>query len=262
GTPKFLLDWKGYEFAVAAEKQKWPKMYLHKLEETRTAISDTRAAESSQLFSMQMIDTRKLVWRANIDFSDVKEDKEQLKEHLKETLSQSFISPFGKTDAQASVKLSLPFSYSLPSDEIEKAMSKDEISLTLATDAQLFHKLPSPDQYHSMGSWTQAYQSVFDQLSPGTFQIIRQFCREKLIGGKFLSERFDKLSTTYTPRLLTEAGSVFVLKILDKEKAKTALSEWLKSGIPLIEHNDNWKKSPYRNFNGYGEIILNLQLPK
>ncbi|WP_298623105.1 hypothetical protein [uncultured Zoogloea sp.] len=85
-----------------------------------------------------------------------------------------------------------------------------------------------------------------------------------MAGGTYLHRRhLAQRQHAYRPLVLTEPGSVFVLKVVDAA-ARPLLARWQRHGLPLptkvaAEHGSAWQDHPYLPQNGYGEIAIDLQ---
>jgi hypothetical protein len=91
------------------------------------------------------------------------------------------------------------------------------------------------------------------------------------MGGDFLWNRFSRQSL-YSPYVLTNAGAVFVLRVMnggDAGAAAMKVEEWVRNGLPLATtvrkrfglagNAGDWKKCPYVPENGYGEIAVDQE---
>lgn len=119
------------------------------------------------------------------------------------------------------------------------------------------------------------YQAAWNELSDGKLTLVRYFARQRLSGGRHRQRTRQNNLNSYRPWLLTEAGSIFVLKAqkdVDSEHIKQMLKGWLSSGIGLTKRvsawyglgDDSaqyWKFTPFVPENGYGEIAVNLRHP-
>jgi hypothetical protein len=117
-----------------------------------------------------------------------------------------------------------------------------------------------------------AYKQVWDELSEGQLELVRYFHDQSLAGGEFLRGRFQAGLAAYWPYLLTEPGSVFVLRAKDTARGKALLTKWLSSGLPLSGWVDelygrnglpggDWRSCRFVPAKGYGEIALNPEWP-
>jgi hypothetical protein len=91
----------------------------------------------------------------------------------------------------------------------------------------------------------------------------RYFASQSLAGGYYLHRRF-RSQEKYSPWLLTDPGSVFLLKIVQPNDAKQVslvqelIERWYFSGLPPYDSSLEWRNCPYVRENGYGEIAVNL----
>jgi len=251
-APSFQLDWKGEVFSEATRYFPYPM--LQRLLETRTAIDSThRVAATSELFAMDLIDTRQQTWLANIDLTAVPaESRDATRQALLQRLSQG-LAPLGKTDARAQVAVTQPHPLSIPQAPAASA-GESVVTLTLITDAHLLDPIPNASEIQHPDHWRAAYSQVIETLSAGSLTVKQLFTREKLVGGQFLQHRFNR-NNPYRARLLTAAGSVLVLELLKPQQARDCLAQWLQTGLPPISDN-NWRTNPYLPQNGYGEVAL------
>jgi hypothetical protein len=123
-----------------------------------------------------------------------------------------------------------------------------------------------------------SYRQTWNQLSDHSLQLVRYFARQTLAGGFYLYRRFQDSRQPYRPYLLTEAGSVFVFKVVDQGKAQDYINTpvgWVeRSGthhfsagweqqrwVPLRCTHPTRSGFSVRHYlpqNGYGEIAVNL----
>ncbi len=82
--------------------------------------------------------------------------------------------------------------------------------------------------------------------------------------GGFLRRNKQDAAAPYYPYYLTEAGSVFVLKIKNETKAVELFDLWEKRGLDLPKWAEDsygkpvWRQCPFVPENGYGEVMINL----
>ena len=302
-APEFAVDWK--DNSDVQKMFGWPKIKQEL--RVRTAIEgEKRRALENQLFAYEMIVPENgIAWYASLDLADVQE-KERLKvvEELQSLLAQG-VTGLGKTKAYTHINL-------LAEPAIAKAhQSRLELEegvwiITLQTPAllcdpneltaqekqsqnrqkskpsflqRLTKKTPpseKPDAaiVNQAAKLNQAYAKVWQQLSDGKLQLERFFATQSLTGGYYLWKRFQK-NMPYQPYLLTDAGSVFVLKHTgDIDDAQAVIDKWLKCGLSLPswaikryqlgeekQEYQYWTLCPYIRHNGYGEIAVNLEIP-
>lgn len=251
-APSFQLDWKDDVSSEAT--QYYPKPKIQRLLETRTAIDSTRrVAATSELFAMDLIDTRQQTWLANIDLTAVPAKlRGATRQALLQRLAQG-LAPLGKTDAYAQVSVTPPHLLSIPQVPAVST-GETEVTLTLITDAHLLDAIPKATEIQRPEHWRAAYSQVIETLSEGSLTVKQLFTREKLVGGQFLQHRFNR-NNPYRARLLTAAGSVLVLDLVQPQPAKDFLAQWLQTGLPAIS-DTNWRTNPYLPQNGYGEVAI------
>jgi hypothetical protein len=139
------------------------------------------------------------------------------------------------------------------------ALLCDPTGLTEASTASDLHK---------------GYAEVWATLSGGTLAMRWYFTQESLAGGKYLHQHFMQHSgKPYRPYLLTDAGSVFVLTAVPGRGVSAAekIRSWATQGLELPEWavtaysgdgrpGSHWSNCPYIPENGYGEIVVNLDI--
>jgi hypothetical protein len=142
--------------------------------------------------------------------------------------------------------------------------------VTLQTPALLC----DPDQLDETSGQKElrgVYEESWKQLSDNSLKLERYFVRQRLSGGTYLHGRFGQTKDLYRPYLLTEEGSVFVLKAVEgcEAQAEQQIRKWLACGLPLpawavdryarnAQAKDRWRYCPFLPENGYGEIAINL----
>jgi len=253
-APQFEPDWK-WEVREKADKLSGWSMPGRSLR-VRTAIDrDRRRARTGQLFAYEVTQTDGHVWVGDIDLADVdKACRWKVVEDIKKLAVNGLVG-LGRTGSSAKVAL---LDARAPQPPLDKA---GLYVLKLMTPALL----RAPD-----GS----YEDAFRAISEGALSLERGFWRERLAGAEFLANRFFA-GKPYRPFLLTEAGSVFVLRAADDRDAAVAkerLSAWIRGGLPLSnpvreaygygQGDDDaalWKQCPYIRHNGYGEVACMTQ---
>jgi len=270
-VPAFAVDWKDKDHANVWEDFDWPEV-PQKLR-VRTAIdANTRRAAEAQLFACELVvPNNTLVWHAYVDLSAIDEaQRASVTSQLDSLLRQwrGRLHGLGKTKARAEVTLDgqepVFLSNPLPRDGLW--------ILTLQTPALLCN----PDQLDETSGQAElrgAYEETWKQLSGNSLKLERYFARQRLSGGTYLHGRFGQTKDHYRPYLLTEAGSVFVLKAVEgcEAQAEQQIRKWLACGLPLpawaVERyarnaplEDRWRYCPFLPENGYGEIAANLEI--
>lgn len=276
-APLFELDWKAppapphlprdLNGKVASLKHHfgWATP-AHNLR-VRTAIdSETLAAAESQLFAYDQVlhehpnasqknAWQPHIWRTRIDISALTEAAQKsVREKLIRVLQTGLVG-LGKTKAHVTVA---------------SATTAASPSLALAENQQIILTVQTAALLTEPGKLTErasavdlraAYAATFAALSNNGFALSHFYARQSLRGGRYQSQRFKHGGApNYAPWLITNAGSVFVLKVTNAAEAAKALSEWLQRGLPVPaewgEHYTHWKTNPYLPQNGFGEIAI------
>ncbi len=261
---KFQIDWKPKEYAAARALIASLPGCNHHLA-VHTAINvDTGQAEESQLFSLDCVDPKGMVWCADIDLSALDPGQQKpVAGQLNMLLSQPLVG-IGKTKAIAKAAIQQrPYSASAPLKAHQGCFI-----VTLQTDAELFadadaQALPASgggEDLHAL------YAAYWQKASDNSLTLKRFFASQRREGGAFVWHRYLKAKTSpdkaYRPFWLTQAGSVFVLEVVtgQEQQAEAKLSDWQSRGLPppgkATSHQD-WPHNPYIRENGYGEICVN-----
>ena len=264
-APAFAVDWKEYDDVFT--RFGWP--HVKKELRVRTALCRSyRKAANKQLFAYEMVVPDGLEWLATIDLSNVtdatKSDiedrrfREAAKSQLIDLLLHG-LHGWSKTKSSATVSIS---ECTLDTEPV--MVDEEYYIVTLQTPALLI-KPGSLDETSGQVQLEAVYNEAWNQLSDNNLQLHNFFARQSLAGGYYLHKRF-RGNKEYYPWLLTDAGSVFVFKATDTEKAKKIIREWLRYGLPLpkdvSKDGNTWKNCPFIPENGYGEIMLTKELLK
>ncbi|HID99177.1 MAG TPA: hypothetical protein EYP59_02665 [Thiotrichaceae bacterium] len=291
-APAFSVDWKDKSFEIDDKKTGdvnelfgWP--HLKKELRVRTAIDyKTRRSKKHQLFAYEMIVPNETAWYARLDLSAVpKKERKTVIKQLQALVAKG-ITGLGKNKTYARMEL-LPSKTIQCSQESNLNKSKDGYwIITLQTPALLCNpKLLEGTVQDKADALFNAYADTWNRLSKndhnpdskGCLELVRFFATQSLAGGLYLWKRFqdtqkNKLPNErlYQPYLLTDAGSVFVLRSTDKsEIAQQKIKEWFEHGLPLpdwakteylSDDKSDWSSCPYLPQNGYGEIAVNLPI--
>lgn len=274
-APRFVHDWKGDDFARANA--------LFGLSEPpralrlRTAMDPRlRAGAPEQLFANELVLPDQHLWVGEIDLAEVAADQREGVLNDLQAFTQGLIGGIGKTHAVAQMALmGVPAEAATAAAEESLAPLDDRYIVTLQTPALLCSNLDLLGAGSGQEQLERAYRRAFAELSGGGLDLVRYFARQRLAGGAFLLQRFAG-NGTYLPWLLTEAGSVFVLRATDRraDVAKT-LRGWLEQGLSLpksvLDHHELrrapgetgrdaslWAQCPYIRQNGYGEVAINM----
>jgi len=265
----FAPDWKGEDHAQIDRHfgQVKPGTELR----VRTKIDRVkRRAASAQLFAYESIRPEGFRWCTTIDLDSVPEkDRAAVAAQLTGLLFLG-VRGLGKTKAfftaspqEAPVP---PVFASQPSADGLYVVTLQSPCL-LANSSELVGKR-TPQDLHD------AYQRAWHDLSGNCLDLVRYYALQSLQGGLYLYKRFQEGNgKPYTPYLLTDAGSVFVLRATDARKAAEHIGKWLSTGLPVPawarqrferggQSGAHWSNQPFAPENGYGEIAVNLTLPE
>ncbi|MEY3219657.1 MAG: hypothetical protein RIT27_1014 [Pseudomonadota bacterium] len=245
-APTFQADWKYETWKKAKEIAGWVDL-SHTLRMHTAIDPEKRTSEDGQLFAMDCVEVEQREWLANITF-DKSISNDQKKQFL-ETLG-SCLDNLGKTKARATIEIGDPFKFKGEQKEL-----KSPYVVVLQSAARLL-----PHEYlDKEKDLKEIYNQVWQEISGNSLKLINFFAQQQLSGGQYIYRRFQQ-NEPYNPEILTLAGSVFVLKAINEEKATKLLEEWQIWGLPIhdkILYQDDWSKTPYTRNNGYGEIVVN-----
>ncbi|MCK6685094.1 MAG: hypothetical protein L6R30_22045 [Thermoanaerobaculia bacterium] len=255
-APKFAIDWK--DGSDLWRHFGWPDVQRDL--RVRTAIDpETRSAKEDHLFALDMVLPWGLEWLGSVDLGDVPvSDRASVYAEIRWLLETFGFPEVGKTKAQGKVR------FPPVSPSAQAPLRKDGLAIiTLQTDALL----TSPGSLGASSRGPElhaAYDRFWSTISAGSLSLKRFFAQQSLAGGRYLNGRFREGTGPYVPFVLTRAGSVFVLDVLDDEGAAAHLSGWAAHGLPLPEGFEStgqspWRTCPFVRENGYGEIAVNLR---
>ena len=265
-APEFQVNWKNSGFLQ--EYFGWASCDI--INKTRTAIDPkTRRAKDESLYTFQYLtpfnagsEKEKVKWIANLRFPDLKpSEQEQLLDEFIKAIHQGW-SVLGKRGSCFSftVRDGLAQDVILPLSEA--VYDKDIAVVVLQSDALMFDGM-SIAAHHQKPDLQSIYNDYWQEITEHSCDLVRLFTRQKFSGG-YLAKRY-KIYPHYYPFILTEAGSVFVLRIKNREKAEKILLHLQKKGLPLpsliarrvLENREPWELCPFVSENGYGEIRIN-----
>jgi hypothetical protein len=266
-APAFSVDWKPEhtgqverfrarqsDSALPDKAEFFPKRVLT----VRTAIEHARnSADDSKLFATDCIDPQDFDWSCDLGIGDGA-DPAIVLPALSRVLPRALHS-LGKTKAEAQV---LAFTAVPGHAQIPALAAGDLVALTLHSDAAVPIDVGAVKGTGASEALRAAYDAVFRALSAGRLSVMRQFAGQRLAGGKYLHHRFwAPAERPYRPLVLTESGSVFVLKVEQTDGLPELLRDWLDHGLPVGDELTAaglaaWQLNPYRRGNGYGEVRL------
>lgn len=261
--PVFQSDWKSHVVSKKADAAfGWTS--VPKELRVRTAIdSQSLRAAEEQLFAYHMVVQDQHEWLAYLDLYDVpSSDRASVLAELQQLLSAG-LGPLGKTKAWADVSIE-PVSKVIPkwSSNVNELPDGGWV-ITLQTPAVLCGAESLRDP--TGGKLHEGYNNTFDKLSKSSLRLNRFFARQSLAAPRFAGKLPTNDRGQYYPFILTDTGSTFVLEAAgDKAEAQASIEEWLARGIPVCDEflggnskDADWKRCPYLNRHGYGEISVN-----
>ena len=284
-APDFAVDWKDDDFTAVRPAFGWhrPAREIR----VRTALNPvTRKADEQRLFAWETILPEPgAFWRSRVSLAGVPEaDRPDVARQLSELLSGE-LPGLSKTKASATVRL-------VPVTQAAQCppAGPEGWTVVLQTPALLCDPRLQRNERDAAGNpvppsgpltpeeMLALYRATWRQLSSttadsgGTLELSHYFARQCLMGGHYLWQRFVP-DLSYNPWLLTEAGSVFVLKPVagKEEAARQWLANRLPLGLPIPEwaiHLGDvgrpeafWRRCPFVPENGWGEFLVNPPLP-
>lgn len=272
-APAFAVDWKRAQREKVRAFYGWAKPATEL--RVRTAIdAATRRAAEAQLFAYEtVVPGEGDIWLGAVDLWDVPEAERHAARAQVADLLGLGLRGLGKTKAPVAVEV-------LAADAVERAVARrastengEPWALALQSPALLCDpdRLGEGAGRPALGA---AYADVFAELSGGALELVGggYFAAQRLAGGHYLWRRFFA-GRPYRPLLLTEAGSVFLLRPGEgrRDEAVQLVERWERHGLPLPawarercgavpgeEDSALWDRCPYLRHNGYGEVAVDL----
>lgn len=281
-APRFLIDWKeSDESEKLRESFGWGTPEI--INKTRTAIKEiTRTAEEEKLYTFQYLtpyqvpahddpdgEKQRLRWISRIMLPKMDQTEQQpLLQELNRAICLGW-RHMGKRDARFELVDLGKDASDPPFVSRKSTLSQGGLAiLMLQTDTLMFDAKALAEKKSGVDLHT-VYKEYWNKITEGSCELQRFFARQHMSGGYLAKKIYPLYSDCYYPYVLTEAGSVFVLKILNKAVGERKLSDFVENGLPLppqiiallpdgAPHWEYWKNCPYVPENGYGEIIINL----
>lgn len=253
----FRGDWKGGWTAHAATALGRPQpRYSIGIARTHTkidAVSET--AETGALFTTisrpAHLNGVPRSWLLDVDLGSVPEgaERETLDAVLRQCLADG-LHGIGKTAASAR--------FEITAETTAAAVApihgtRDEYALVLETPALLLDRIALSGEAGWSSGPADAYAAYFRGILPGA-ELLSFFASQKLAGGYLARRRRAYGEGLYQPFLLTEAGSVFRLRLSNPAQ----LRELVRAGLPVVPLEEaealTWENCPFVPENGYGRI--------
>lgn len=255
-APLFGVDWKD-SVRKAVKDRLFNQGSLGVRYDTRTHTRMDNATYTSaedQLFTWSAVvptlsDGTDLTWQVDLVAAEAK-DQPTLAA-LVERLAAEGLEGVGKTEATLSV-FEAPTWMDTPAPTPIKQEQADLWAVTLLTPA-----VQTPlDAVREHGDDIRAvYADYWSKASGGSLDMVNVFAAQRLAGG-YQALRYRLGRTDYDPYLLTEPGSVFLLK----GDGRTLIETWLSSNLPLPPALDGatWETFPFMPEGGYGAIACSV----
>ncbi|MFS8037558.1 RAMP superfamily CRISPR-associated protein [Xanthobacter sp. AM11] len=253
----FQSDWKGGWFtdALAAMGRPQPRHTIG-IARTHTKIdATTGTAETGALYTTIArpveLEGAPRAWLLDIDFTAVPAGavRDELEAAVAQCLATG-LHGIGKTGASARFELVAETSAPLVAPIHG---TTDEFALVLEAPALMLDRIAVSGEEGWSCDPEQAYAAYFQRVLPGA-QLLSFFASQKLAGGYLARRRRAYGDGLYQPFLLTEAGSVFRLRVSDPEP----LHRLIRSGLPATPLSGvaavTWANCPFVPENGYGRI--------
>lgn len=248
-APAFQPDWKDKDWQAARKQCDWPEKMPARRIEVHTAIDTaTGTADEGKLFSLESVVAGEHEWLTEVCLDLPESECGAVLKELRDLLAEG-LDDLGKTGARAEVMQTWRTPKNQPG-------FNSPLALVLQTPARL---LPNPYGILSTNDGEELkkrYAEIWHALSGGALVLSHFYAAQRLAGGNYVYHRFWAERGAYNPELLTEAGSVFVFEVKDREKADTYLDEWLQFGLPQPDGREAWDDNPFIRVNGYGEVRL------
>lgn len=272
-APSFPPDWKPKVWSEVEKRLGWATPDLET--RVRTAIDSEKGRnEEGQLFAHRAIlPSESYAFYGGVDLGDVPEaSRDEVAKELHGLLADG-LRHLGKSKATARAEVLRPGDAPSIVASREPAVGEPCV-LVLQTPAILVdpRALDERSERQALG---EAYRDAWRDLAGSGLELVRWFTRERLAGGGYLWRRFRR-DKPYHPDLLTDAGSVFVFEVGDDAAVK-ALKRWARHGLPLPSWavksyagrssngeelpGDDWRRCPFLRQNGFGEVIVQPELP-
>lgn len=250
---------------------------------TRTEIDDkTRRSQERNLFTYSFFcgedkDKKLIEWICNVNFDNITDI--EIRQQVRDQFAQAvvlYLDRLGKLNNE--VKVQMFSDAAPPAMESKGLITNDEVILTLQTDSIMLN--PEEVRHLKLGDdLFQPYAEYWNEISTrngseSCLELMDFFAHQNFQGG-YLYHRYlgagerKQKPKSYYPYYLTRAGSVFRLKVKDAKVARECVESWLKGGLdfPAWAHKKYgqydrslWQNCPFVPENGYGEIIVNLDL--
>lgn len=259
--PRFWHDWKDADRSAVSELLQAPTI-KHELR-VRTEISpQTGRANDEHLFALRLVLPEQNIWRGHLCLTEV---PEAARASILRVLRLGLYG-VGKLKTAAGVAI-----HAMDAPRIPDPLESGDYAVMLRTHALMLRGDSPAFRSVEMKKdlLRKEYEVYWNSVSGGALELVNYFQKNSLAGGNYYAHRFQT-NGTYRPYLLTDPGSVFLLRPAagKNAEARTCLEGLLRRGLPIpaevasfyefdLSDPDVWKRCPYLPQSGYGEIVLN-----
>lgn len=249
--PRFFPDWKAADRQAIVAATHWPSFKPPPpLPRGHTSIGKDYIAKDQELFVDVGISTNDRRWCLEIGQGTA--SAPVFAEFM--ALLDQGLDGIGATGAHATFETAGSAPWDWPS-HLDQARSGDGLwAVTLATPALMFRD-PRPGM-----DPVEQYKAYWKDRIDGA-ELVDVFAWQTLTGGYLGLRRRMYGQDRYYPFVLTQPGSVFLLRGL----TETRLEELMRTGLPAQAPSGmapdvplTWRTCPYRPENGYGAILVNV----
>jgi hypothetical protein len=267
----YPIDWKGAAWEAAKAELGWTGAIGYHVR-TRTAIKSAKGVvEKGKLFSYREVIPADLGWRFLVDRGSADEW------HFRKIVCALLagLDFVGKTDARAMCRQVVDASTDAVPARADYA-GQPTWRVTLQTPALLLdtgaairqpgqEEPPAPHELYQ-AYWQEVAKLAWTQ-SPPTVRLVDYRAAQKWEGG-YRARRFWQREGRYTPYLLTQPGSVFLLTLegATPESQQSFFTQVVRRGLPVSfrgkVQSDSpglWEECPYTPENGYGEVTVDWE---
>lgn len=266
-APRFRLDWK----RVPAELDSFGWVRPQRQLRVRTAHDrDSRRARDEHLFAYESVVPDGCRWLARVDLSRIAQSRRRaVLQQLLEIAGEE-LPGLGKSKCEVQLRFDAS-DRARPVLPSQSAPIEDGLWIVTLQSPALLCDPRSLREASGAEDLETAYRHTIASLSGNSLRLLRHFSAQSMAGGDYLRRRFQ--GKRYAPYLLTDAGSVFVLKASPgkESQAQDCVDTWLRQGLELPawarelyarggRDGAHWSNCPYIPENGYGEIAVNLSV--
>ena len=262
-TAAFQPDWKQVPKCLATAYGRG--ILPGRITRTRTAINASGAADDERLFTQAAVDPRGFVWHAQTFIPDgIAVNVAQRMASLLASLNGTSLG-LGKSKA--------PLTWSAqPLKEENRPVARKRGGtwrVVLQTPACLHGPAETrSSDMDPVAALREDYTAYWKSVLGGAVRLVDFMVRQRLAGG-YLARRYPIASKVgFEPYLLTEPGSIFVLKPKNEADGQTIqekLDRIAVAGLPLSnlwpDGQRDWRTHPFLPEAGWGEVRISGEEP-